>query len=599
VSGKDAAPRLRVLKLADRAAASELAQRSFEGNRFYEDALGLRAADFPVYWDALMQLALGSDRARVYGLECSGRLQGMILAALDGFPSKSGGIEFLVRMLARLGPRRLIRYLRFVRAYDRALDTMGHPRGDEARCFWLMVSPDARVRLGPWLVREVVAALAREGKPVATGLINAGDHRIRNFYRRLGFTFGEPFPFFGETAATIQIRILPEGRARPLTTRCHQRLDEIDPSRWDAVGKDPLSTHAVLTSIDRAGLPGVRLRALTVEEETGRWIAAAPLATIEVDGAKLTRGLFRATVRTVRKVHPGFLRTSVLLCGTPLSVGNSPARIVDGVPTSRVYAELAGALQRIADADGIAWRSFKEIPLGDVAAVGETLASRGWTIAPSEPNLALALPWRSFSAYLQSLRSHYRYKVRLAERKRIQERLEVDAVPLSEGYDTAAHALYEAVFARARVQLEHLTPEFFQELGRSHPRSAWLLRFRRDGTLVGWVAMFLADGVAYDLFHGMDYGACASSSLYFNQLAEVIRFAIQRGAHALVLGQSSETAKARFGGRAVPLWIAVRHRSAVWSLLLRSGRRWLFPAPRVPTREVFAPAALRAEDSAR
>jgi len=598
VPDDDAAPRLRALEPHDRAAASELAQRSFEGNRFYEDALGLRASDFPFYWDALLRLALGSGRARVYGLECSGRLQGMILAAFDGFPFWIDGVAFLARLLAHLGPKRWIRYVRFVRAYERALDAIGNARGGEARCLWLMVSPDARVRLGPLLVREVRAALTHEGYPIAVGLIDAGDRRIRGFYRRLGFSIREPFPCSGGTAATIEIRTSPDAGARRLTTRCHERLDEVDPSRWDAVGKDPLSTHAVLTSIDRAGLPGVRLRALTVEDGSGRWIAAAPLATIEIDGAKVTRGLFHAIVRAVRAVHPGFLRTSMLLCGTPLSVGNPPARVVDGVPAQLVYAELEGALRRIASTERIAWQSFKEIPLSDVDAVGETLECQKWTIAPSEPNLALALPWPSFSAYLRSLRSHYRYKVRLAERKRVREQLEVDAVPLSEGYDAAAHALYEAVFARARVQLEHLTPEFFRALGRSHPHSAWILRFRKDGTLVGWVAMLLADGVAYDLFHGMDYRVCASSGLYFNQLAEAIRFAIARGAHALVLGQSSETAKARFGGRAVPLWIAVRHRSAVWSLLLRWGRRWLFPAPRVPTREVFTPASLRAEDAA-
>lgn len=38
---------------------------------------------------------------------------------------------------------------------------------------------------------------------------------------------------------------------------------------------------------------------------------------------------------------------------------------------------------------------------------------------------------------------------------------------------------------------------------------------------------------AYDLFHGIDYGEKDSSALYFNQLAEVIRLSLERGATCL------------------------------------------------------------------
>jgi hypothetical protein len=109
----------------------------------------------------------------------------------------------------------------------------------------------------------------------------------------------------------------------------------------------------------------------------------------------------------------------------------------------------------------------------------------------------------------------------------------------------------------------------------------------RDGTVVGWVAMLFADGVAYDLFHGIDYACNEELALYFNQLAAVIRLAIERGALRVSLGQSTDTAKARFGAVAVPLWIGLAHRSRAVTAAMRAGRRVLFPAHGAVRRRVF------------
>jgi hypothetical protein len=46
-------------------------------------------------------------------------------------------------------------------------------------------------------------------------------------------------------------------------------------------------------------------------------------------------------------------------------------------------------------------------------------------------------------------------------------------------------------------------------------------------------------------------------------------------------------AKARFGAQPVPLWVAVRHLNPIVGRLLRIGRRFFFPAKKVPPRHVF------------
>lgn len=363
-----------------------------------------------------------------------------------------------------------------------------------------------------------------------------------------------------------------------------ESIGAVEPARWDALGADPLSTHAVLAALEAAGLPGVSLWYALVEDDAGRTVGAAPLARVEIDGERLTHGVFRSSIGAVRHAVPDFLRTALMVCGTPLSVGNPPARLAPGGDGVCVLRELAGLLGELGDAERAPWRVFKEF-------ASPPPGLSGWIVAPSESNSGITLRWPTFDAYVGSLRSAYRYKIRKAARHLVRSGIAVDVVPLAEGYGVELHALYEAVVDRAAVQLERLTPAFFTALGHALGDRAPLIRFTRDGVVVGWVAMLFADRVAVDLFHGIDYAVNESADLYFNQLAEVVRLAIARGARYLSLGQSTEVAKARFGAGSVPLWIALRHRSSAVTAVLRAGRTVLFPAKRVPPRHVFKSAA--------
>lgn len=383
-----------------------------------------------------------------------------------------------------------------------------------------------------------------------------------------------------------------------MKARIFDGIRQIDAARWDGVGDeaaggaggDPFSTHAVLAALEDARLPGVRMWYATLEDAAGRWVAAAPLSRVEIDGGRLSRGLFLTVITAARRLYPGFMRTAVMLCGAPLSVGNPPARIAREADRRAIMWELAGVLQEAADAHRAPWRAFKEFPERELPAAREALEPAGWILAPSEPNFGISLNWTGYGDYLRSLRSDYRYKIRKAARKLERAGIVVEVVPLLDGYDPAIHALYDAVVDRAATQLEHLTPVFFTAFGRAFGDAATLIRLLRDGRVVGWVAMLFAGGVAFDMFHGINYEENEKADLYFNQLAEAIRLAIARGARYLSMGQSTEIAKTRFGGKVVPLWVAMRHRNRAVHALLRAGRQQLFPAKAPPVRHVFREA---------
>ena len=382
----------------------------------------------------------------------------------------------------------------------------------------------------------------------------------------------------------------------------HDRIADVDPAPWDAAGQDVFSSHAMLRVLEEARLPGVRMWYATLENSSGRVVAAAPITRIDIDAERLTHGLLRSLIGTVRKGYDGFLHTRLMVCGTPLSVGNPPVRDGNGVDRGPALKELAGILDELGDGEQAPWRVFKEFDATQLTTANRVLGSpeHSWLLAASEPNASLQIRWSSFATYLASLRSHYRYKIRGAAQKMMRAGVTVQTAPLSDTYDDSLHQLYDAVLNRAAVQFERLTPQFFRGVGHAFGDAARLLMFRRDGRTIGWVALLLDGDTTYDLFHGIDYSENRETALYFNQIAEVLKLAIECRAQRLSLGQSTEIAKARFGAQSVPLWIGLRHRSRTVTAMLRRGQRVLFPDSNVPKRRVFgkAQAAVARSDSA-
>lgn len=372
-----------------------------------------------------------------------------------------------------------------------------------------------------------------------------------------------------------------------MKTRLYDSILSIDPARWDALGTDPLSRHGVLAALETASMDGVRMRYAVMEDATG-WLAAAPFARIPIDAGRLTHGAFRSLIGVVRRAVPRFMRTSLMICGTPLSVGNAPARIGVRADHQIVYRHLAGLLEEIATEERCPWRAFKEIDAADLVRAQNALRPAGWIVAPSETNHHLTIRWRSFGAYLTAMRSAYRSKILHEQDSLDRAGVRTSVVPLAGDYDDRIHRLYEAVVDRAAVQLERLTPAFFVALGRAYPAQSFLIRMERHGRLIGWVATLVEGDMAFDLFHGIDDAENHSIPVYFGQLAAVIRFAIDRSVCRLSLGQSTSVAKARFGAEGIGLWMAVRHELAAVNAFLRAGARYLFPMPEKPERHVFA-----------
>jgi GNAT superfamily N-acetyltransferase len=198
--------RFRQLGSRDKDAVARLAAAAFHQNSFYENALGLDARRFEIYWDAFFDLSLGDPGAAVHGLERNGELIAAVAVAFDEFPKTSRVVRYLWALYRHLGAGGLVRYLRFVRAYERTMKRPTSERRIEARGLWLFAKPSAgKAGLGSRLVEYTIEAVRARGKMLITGFFDASNRPLDRFYRRLGFTVTSPFPFAGMRAARLEL----------------------------------------------------------------------------------------------------------------------------------------------------------------------------------------------------------------------------------------------------------------------------------------------------------------------------------------------------------------------------------------------------------
>ncbi len=160
-------------------------------------------------------------------------------------------------------------------------------------------------------------------------------------------------------------------------------------------------------------------------------------------------------------------------------------------------------------------------------ATGETLAT-----------CVLQTPFRSFEAYMASMRASYRRRARQALERGAG--LIVRPVP-ADRFDTELWQLYKNVVSRSDYPLEVLNQSFFTGYnGECHAffegeRPVAFVFFEQAGTKLNFI------------FGGMDYKKRDQYDLYYNMLLHLIDIAISRSCEELDFGQTAESTKMRLG----------------------------------------------------
>lgn len=199
---------------------------------------------------------------------------------------------------------------------------------------------------------------------------------------------------------------------------------------------------------------------------------------------------------------------------------------------------------------------------------------------PVLPNIEMELPFSSWKAYLERLRSPYRRRVH-----RIQEKFKGVSSQLSscKHFTKEHYQLYLAIMKRTPNKLEIIPFSFFQNL----PKRFQLCTYSIENSMLCWHISCKEGKRFYFFFGGNNYKELSSFDSYFNNLFGILKTAINEKSNYLDLGQTAEVPKMRLGGQLVPKQMVLFHRNKVFFWLLKRLQRFIAYNAQFPAVKVF------------
>ncbi|WP_163340252.1 GNAT family N-acetyltransferase [Desulfopila sp. IMCC35008] len=179
------------------------------------------------------------------------------------------------------------------------------------------------------------------------------------------------------------------------------------------------------------------------------------------------------------------------------------------------------------------------------------------------PTCILKTNGLNFRTYLDSMRSHYRYKIM----KSMQRFAEVQITKLDDNscFSPDFYRLYEQVFDRSDFKLEKLPISFFQQ------SKSQLTLFEKDNEPLAFCQTKLSERNYYFLFGGIDYNNNHRFDTYFNMLIHIVKSGFEHRVETIDLGQTAEWVKMRLGCTLDPRYLFARHSNPLIHFGIKKG----------------------------
>lgn len=229
------------------------------------------------------------------------------------------------------------------------------------------------------------------------------------------------------------------------------------------------------------------------------------------------------------------------------------------------------AARRQASAVRAALLVWKDFPDSDRealhAVVGATRAFR----MPSYPGSRVPLLSGGYDAYLDTLPSRHRNKMRKRLRRGAASLPTTSSIVKrpSAAQVREIFSLYAQTYKRGRTKFERLTPEFFGEIAKFDGAVFVVLQRPDSGRMAAFMLLFDLGERVINQFIGIDYAAAEDGFAYFRLFAAAYDWACTTRGRVMQSGQTGYMAKLECGHALVPLWNYCEHRSAALNWVLR------------------------------
>jgi predicted N-acyltransferase len=383
-------------------------------------------------------------------------------------------------------------------------------------------------------------------------------------------------------------------RRSDMTYCIFDSLDTVCLDEWNRVlsnsGSNVFMHPRLLRALETTMSCVSRFRYILFYNKAVEPIACAVLTTFHMDLAIIAGAGTQRMTKLLRRILPSLLRVTVLFCGLPLSVGQKSLLIAPNANANDVILLLDSIADQVATEEKARAIIYKEFEDKDLEL--DILIRRGYRKGNSLDMYYLPHRFGDFAAYLESLRSDYRRRVRLSQQKFTNAGMWTvryrDPVSIQLVYTPEVHRLYEAVFDQAENKLERLPREFFLELARQFPGDISLTTVYQEERIVAFNWDLCTGRTYHFLYCGMDYAVTRQSDLYFNLLYAILENGLREDVAEIKLGQTADDSKARLGCDWQPLYFYIKGAGVLWDLFISIGFRLLFPnRPLPPTYNVF------------
>lgn len=316
-----------------------------------------------------------------------------------------------------------------------------------------------------------------------------------------------------------------------------------------------------------------------LRDESGEPGACACLTEFTVDLAIVAGSALKKVIEATRHIFPRLFYFKIMMCGLPVSNGQSSLRIAPGVDHDWVLEQLDCMMRELAAKAGARFLLFKEFTTAECEQM-KSLAGLGYTLGASLPMNMFDRRFNDFEHYLTALKAHYRQDIRRSKKKLEKAGITIARIQggpeLERLYSEEVHKLYLAVVERAESKLEILPRQFFLAMTREF-RDCISFTYASKGDRIVGFNWALRSGQAYRfMFCGMDYKLNEDAELYFNLMYAELDNGLQANAAAIEVGQTADLFKSRLGCFQIPLAFYVK--ATVFQGLLRRSARFLFPA---------------------
>ena len=370
------------------------------------------------------------------------------------------------------------------------------------------------------------------------------------------------------TSPTGQVRILAH----------HQLLE--DPALRESLAhlRKDLRYYALVHDTLEALADGSRPRYLylALQDAAGKPLAIQPAFVLDQDLLAGAPRPVRSVLAAARKLLPNLLKLRTLMVGCAAGEGHLPAS-PDASPESlarALHEVLLPAARRL----GAKMVVLKEFPAEYRPALA-VFSNDGYARVPSFPMVRLNIDFSSFEDYMaKTLSSASRKNLR----RKFRHTAAADPITLEVVSDITPHLaevypLYLNVFARASLQFEKLTPDFFRRLGTDlHDRARFFI-WRQNGKAIA-VSLCILDGEnLYDEYLGLDYDVAHDLNLYHYTFRDIVQWGIEHGFRWYYSTALSYEPKLHLKCDLAPLDLYVAHTNRFANFFLKRLLPWLEP----------------------